>query len=1048
MRKVVILSVLVCSLVAGAAEQTLSFNPVDDTFIRKNDPNETNGSDNFMRLKGDSQIAYLKFTVTGVSGSVLSAQLKLHCKDNPIDDTSVYAVTGQWDEATLSWGTDDLVWGGRLDTRGPISPNTWHEFEVSDQVNANGVFSFGLKTTQKAGGLKYDSSESDNPPVLLVTTGPPPPLPGKATGPDPADLAADVDTATDLSWTAGSDAVGHYVYFGTSENEVGDANSSSLLFMGKQFHTTYEPGIMETRRGYYWRIDEKNISGTTEGNVWSFTTRLHIPTMAQCDLVRDGFIDPNDLTGFAMQWTAKGSIADGWCSGADLNRSDRVDNSDLGLLSRHWKKQVPGFYVAPDGNDGNPGTAAEPFLTIQKAADTMTPGDTCYIRGGVYRETVNLSTSGAYDSPISFVAYRNERVVLDGTDVLDLSWSVHSDNIYKATTDKTFEQLFLDDEMMVEARWPNMQFPSELWDMSRWATADVGSRYGEMVDSAMASTGIDWTGAVAVLNVAHQFYTWTRTVSEHTARSDTFLYPQDLSGITSYATKTTPWENDRYFLMGKLEALDSPGEWFLDDEANTLYVWTPDGTSPAGYTVEVKQRNYGFEMSDGADYIEISGFDFFGCTFVFTDSDHCLVADCNLVYPVYTRLVDDPSSNQDKAFTRVLGDDNKVENCKFGFSSTIGLKMVGRKNVAENNLIHDVSWYGSLKHVALNISSNAEAGAGEGCTARNNTLFNMGNAALNYRGYQNLVEYNHVYDGGIACEDVALVYTGQPTTAGSIVRYNWVHGCRTQSGKGLGIRGDDQTRSLTVHHNVVWNCGRDGIIVKGDLNKVYNNTVFDIGTVGDPGNYINMHTAPEPYKWWREQYPLLDEQNVNSTIYNNAALTITSDNNGTPFPPGDNLADNYYSADLKLADQGNFNFMPDPDSALVDAGRVIDGYIPSAPDIGAYEYASTEYWIPGRKSSRASMPIPPDGAAGVSTDVVLIWRAGYKATSHDVYLGSSKSAVANANRGSGQYKGNQTANIFDPPGSSPATTYYWRIDVIDAGGNIKARGDVWSFTTQ
>jgi len=49
------------------------------------------------------------------------------------------------------------------------------------------------------------------------------------------------------------------------------------------------------------------------------------------------------------------------------------------------------YYVATTGSDANAGTLAEPFATIQHAADVMEPGDTCYIRGGVYRETVDLS---------------------------------------------------------------------------------------------------------------------------------------------------------------------------------------------------------------------------------------------------------------------------------------------------------------------------------------------------------------------------------------------------------------------------------------------------------------------------------------------------------------------------------------------------------------------------------------------------------------------------------------------------------------------------------
>lgn len=473
-----------------------------------------------------------------------------------------------------------------------------------------------------------------------------------------------------------------------------------------------------------------------------------------------------------------------------------------------------------------------------------------------------------------------------------------------------------------------------------------------MVDPALSATGIDWTGAVAVLNVAHQFYTWTRDINSHSDGNDTFYYAKDLDGITSYATKTTPWENDKYFLKGKLEALDTSGEWFLDRDSNTLYLWTVAGDSPENYSVGIKQRNYGFEAAGGADHINISGIDMFACTFVFSDNDHCVVSDCNLLYPVFSRRLEEPNYSQDSVKTKMDGINNTVQGCSFGYASTEGLKMIGKKALVENNLIHDVSWYGSLKHVALSISSDGERWADEGCKARWNTLYNMGNAALNYRGYENLVEFNHVYNGGIACEDVALVYTGQPTTAGSIVRYNWVHGCRTQSGKGLGIRGDDQTRTLTVHHNVVWDCGRDGIIVKGDFNKVYNNTVFEIGTVGAPGNYINMHTAEEPYKWWRQQYPLLDEQNANSEIYNNAAFTITSNNNGDPFPDGNNIGNNFMELEMGLVDINNFAFAPDANSPLINGGRAIpgftDGYLGASPDIGAYEHGGS-YWVPGRK---------------------------------------------------------------------------------------------------
>ena len=74
------------------------------------------------------------------------------------------------------------------------------------------------------------------------------------------------------------------------------------------------------------------------------------------------------------------------------------------------------YYVDANGNDNNPGTLAEPWQTIQKAANTLVPGDTVYVRGGVYNEKVNINVSGsANDGYITFQNYENEVPILDGT---------------------------------------------------------------------------------------------------------------------------------------------------------------------------------------------------------------------------------------------------------------------------------------------------------------------------------------------------------------------------------------------------------------------------------------------------------------------------------------------------------------------------------------------------------------------------------------------------------------------------------------------------------
>jgi len=110
-------------------------------------------------------------------------------------------------------------------------------------------------------------------------------LPGAATKPSPRWGAKDVSLYTDLSWTAGTDATSHDVYFGTDEAAVDDANTSNTalypgVYRGNQplADVNYDPGILEINRTYYWRIDEVNETADTliKGRVWSFTVANYI----------------------------------------------------------------------------------------------------------------------------------------------------------------------------------------------------------------------------------------------------------------------------------------------------------------------------------------------------------------------------------------------------------------------------------------------------------------------------------------------------------------------------------------------------------------------------------------------------------------------------------------------------------------------------------------------------------------------------------------------------------------------------------------------------
>jgi hypothetical protein len=80
------------------------------------------------------------------------------------------------------------------------------------------------------------------------------------------------------------------------------------------------------------------------------------------------------------------------------------------------------YFVSTEGDDAGPGTRANPFRTISRSVERMAPGDTAYVREGVYSEYVHFRRSGRKNGRISLLAYPGERPVIDGTGVEVPAW--------------------------------------------------------------------------------------------------------------------------------------------------------------------------------------------------------------------------------------------------------------------------------------------------------------------------------------------------------------------------------------------------------------------------------------------------------------------------------------------------------------------------------------------------------------------------------------------------------------------------------------------------
>ncbi|PIY96157.1 MAG: hypothetical protein COY66_04815 [Candidatus Kerfeldbacteria bacterium CG_4_10_14_0_8_um_filter_42_10] len=110
-----------------------------------------------------------------------------------------------------------------------------------------------------------------------------------------------------------------------------------------------------------------------------------------------------------------------------------------------------------DSNTG--GTINRPWCTIQYAVSANSlaqPGDTIYIRTGIYYESVNLEKSGTAEAPIKLSTFKNEPVLISGSQIITNFTSL-GNSVYSVTSPVNRPVGLAVDNSYIEEVWP---FPS------------------------------------------------------------------------------------------------------------------------------------------------------------------------------------------------------------------------------------------------------------------------------------------------------------------------------------------------------------------------------------------------------------------------------------------------------------------------------------------------------------------------------------------------------------------------------------------------------------
>ena len=100
---------------------------------------------------------------------------------------------------------------------------------------------------------------------------------GAVGSPSPANGTGNAAMNAILTWTPGNNAASHQLYFGTDQEAVRKATTTSPEYKGTRAlgAESYDPGLLAWDSSYYWRIDEVNNTNPDspwKGPLWNFTT--------------------------------------------------------------------------------------------------------------------------------------------------------------------------------------------------------------------------------------------------------------------------------------------------------------------------------------------------------------------------------------------------------------------------------------------------------------------------------------------------------------------------------------------------------------------------------------------------------------------------------------------------------------------------------------------------------------------------------------------------------------------------------------------------------
>ncbi len=654
-------------------------------------------------------------------------------------------------------------------------------------------------------------------------------------------------------------------------------------------------------------------------------------------------------------------------------------------------------WVGPEGTDANPGTAARPFATLEKARDAVRGLKARGLRGAVavrikpgnYRRTQTFALSACDSGEAAApVVYRTEQ---KGTAIFSGGVKLHGfepvvdsrilERLPAEARGKVLQcdlkklgiidygelkprgfsdaqqgtlpmlELYFNRQAMTLARWPNEGFIGD--SRPFWAGSNRLSTF-EYAGNRPAR----WTQARDLWLFGYWRETWAHktvkvgAIDPATRRITTAAPYMDAEGIDVPAYPGIAVKHAiRYYAFNLLEEIDMPGEWYLDRLTGLLYFYPP--SDPAGADVELSILAAPMVTLADASHVRFEGLTFDLAQhdgIVIRGGEGCLLAGCTV-----SRLGGGGVRFDGGARHGLLGCDlftlgRNGTWVKGGDRPTL----TPSGHFVENCHIHDFSRIDRTYTPAVWTE-------GVGTRIAHNLIHHTPCHAMRIEGNEHVVEFNELHSVDYESDDQgAIDMFGNPTYRGCVFRYNYFHHIANWHEKvaTAAIRFDDVISGMLVYGNVFFRCsnGHFGAVQvnSGRENIIENNVIAECkqGFSGGwtPGwsennMFWQMFARKEEPAWtayimsalYLARYPLLkdlyDKPPINF-IWRNVLW-----NSGIPFTMNPNCTDilelaAYRDENPGFADPAHGDFRMTPDAALPSK----NGFRPiPVEEIGLYE---------------------------------------------------------------------------------------------------------------